>query len=395
MSYIVNRNSPARIECLYYLMKFITEEFSLNHPFKMKDIKYDSKKNNTLNYCKILNENKLLNVKYCKYKENPLNDSGCSLTNGVDSDSTKSKEVSNTVNSLHALGFINRIKNDLYLTPLGIEFSSTNLNSKKYLDTIRKSVLNYGLFVGFLSKIHQLNSQVFDTNEITLGYPNSDEIIEYEGEKVTVSSGSEKDSNTRTKSCLLAWATSCGYIAPDNLILEENYYEKLTQIETREFILSKKRNVRKYKVVQIPKFLFNGTFIVERPLNYDNLTKNTGALRENNQEKIRALTLSIEHIIKNRRYAIVYILNRSFELKKDLDFSLFLNYLKGFPEKFIISDESFEEVMYSELDVSFIVGIPFILKSNKIHPLTGVNIDELSVGAPKDLNETLSLFNFD
>lgn len=54
----------------------------------MKDIKYNPEEDNILNHCNLLKSNSLLNIKYCPYKDNPLNTSGCSLTNGVNDDTT-------------------------------------------------------------------------------------------------------------------------------------------------------------------------------------------------------------------------------------------------------------------------------------------------------------------
>mgnify|MGYP003994148349 FL=1 len=90
MSYLINRNPPARLQCLHYLCKFINTKYKQGVKFKMKDIKYNPEIDNILNYCNLLESNKLLDIQYCPYKENPLNTSGCSLTNGVKDDSTKS-----------------------------------------------------------------------------------------------------------------------------------------------------------------------------------------------------------------------------------------------------------------------------------------------------------------
>ena len=43
------------------------------------------------------------------------------------------------------------------------------------LQIIRKAVSGYGMFIGFLAQIKLLGKNSFDTNEITLGYPNSNE----------------------------------------------------------------------------------------------------------------------------------------------------------------------------------------------------------------------------
>ena len=156
MSFLINRNPPARLECLHALCKLINLKYSINTSFKMTNIKFDANSINIHSQCELLIENKSLGLKYCRYKENPLNNSGCSLTNGINDDTTKSKEVSNTVNSLHALGFVNRIGNSIKLTIDGKNFAETLYNSNEMLMQIRTAVLRYGLFVGFIYQIKNL-----------------------------------------------------------------------------------------------------------------------------------------------------------------------------------------------------------------------------------------------
>ncbi|PQJ32401.1 hypothetical protein BST92_10900 [Nonlabens arenilitoris] len=102
--------------------------------------------------------------------------------------------------------------------------------------------------------------------------------------------------------------------------------DTLYQEVTRNYTLAKKRNLRKYKITNFPDYLFNGNHIVTKPLDYNNLTKNTGALRENNQAKIRELTLKVEPKIKNRRYAIIYALNKAYLEKTTLDFDTLIDF---------------------------------------------------------------------
>ncbi|APG64639.1 hypothetical protein LPB136_04330 [Tenacibaculum todarodis] len=360
----------------------------------MKDIKYDSSEDNILNHCSLLKSNSLLNIKYCPYKDNPLNTSGCSLTNGVNDDTTKSKEISNTVNALDALGFLLRRKRNIQITHQGLLFAKTEYNSIEMLKIIRNAVSGYGMFIGFLAQIKLLGKNSFDTNEITLGYPNSNEKILYEGNTIIISGGSESDSNTRTKSCLLAWGISCGFFIPENLDDDSYNADTSYQVVTRTYTLAKKRNLRKYKVTNFPDHLFTGNHIVKKPLDYNNLTKNTGALRENNQAKIRELTLKVEPKIKNRRYAIIYALNKAYLEKSTLDFDSLINFLNDYPELFIVNQETFEDVMYSELNIAFMVGTPFsVSDNNELKPLVGVDMVEVSLGAPIGLINAMKKFN--
>ena len=394
MAYLINRNPPGRIECLHNLCKFISSKYNIGEQFNMKDIKYNPEEDNILNHCNLLKSNSLLNIKYCPYKDNPLNTSGCSLTNGVNDDTTKSKEISNTVNALDSLGFLYRRNRNIEITHQGLLFAKTEYNTVDMLQIIRKAVSGYGMFIGFLAQIKLLGKTSFDTNEITLGYPNSNEKILYEGNSIIISGGSESDSNTRTKSCLLAWGISCGFFIPENLDNDSYDADTIYQEVTRNYTLAKKRNLRKYKITNFPDYLFNGNHIVTKPLDYNNLTKNTGALRENNQAKIRELTLKVEPKIKNRRYAIIYALNKAYLAKTTLDFDTLIDFLNNYPDLFIVNQESFDDVMYSELNIAFIVGTPFSIGiNNELKPLVGVDMSEVNLGAPDDLINIMNKFN--
>ena len=85
----------------------------------------------------------------------------------------------------------------------------------------------------------------------------------------------ESDSNTRTKSCLLAWGISCGFI-PENLDNDSYDADTIYQEVTRNYTLQK-RNLRKYKIKNFPTIYLMET-IVTKPLDYNNLTKTLGHL---------------------------------------------------------------------------------------------------------------------
>ena len=391
MAYLINRNPPARLHCLHALCKFIKSKYGTKQSFRMSEIKYDSESINIHSFCELLIENNAVNIRYCRYKENPFNTSGCSLTNGISDDTTKSKEVSNTVNSLHALGFLERSGNNLQLTENGCDFSNTDFNSPEMLDIIRKSVLKYGLFIGVLYQIHCLGKDTFDTSEINVGYPKANEKLLYNGNFVTISSGSEDDSNTRTKSCILAWATTAGFIYPIPLLGDLNTNNP--HISSSDYILQSSRNLRKYKVLEIPNKLFSGEFITEKPFDYKNLTKNVGALRENNQQSIRELTMQVEPKIQNRRFAVLYILNKAFNQKASVSLNTLVSFMLDYEAYFVIEKERMYHTMCEEINIAIISGLLFEIKgSDIIHPLTGVNINELSLNAPNELVNILDTF---
>ena len=393
MAYLINRNPPARLQCLHGLCKLINKKYGFNISFRMKDIKYDSTSLNIHSFCELLITNKSLGIKYCPYKKNPLNTSGCALTNGVSDDTTKSKEVSNTVNALDGLRFLKRAGNDLKLTALGQQFAETEFNSLQMLSIIQKAVLSYGMFVGMLAQIYFLNKIKFNSDEIFVGYPNSEEKIIQNGETIIISSGSEKDSNTRTKSCLLAWATTAGFVCPSQILININ--PKQSHIDSLSYILQKNRNLSVYSVLELPAELFSGKFITSKPLDYKNLTKNTGALRENNQQIIREMTLNVEHKIRNRRFSILYALNNAFANSTCLKINRLIAFLKKFPDEFIVDKSTFDDIIYSEIKIGFMSGIPFsIINDDCLKPLTGLNLTELSIGAPeKILNIMKTYYN--
>ena len=113
MAKLLNRKYGSRLECLYYILTSCYKKFNTTKTFELKDLKYDEKdKENVHHYCKQLKN--ILEIQYCPYLINPLNLSKCYATQSVDSDSTKSKAVSDIGGSLEALGFIIRVDRRKY-----------------------------------------------------------------------------------------------------------------------------------------------------------------------------------------------------------------------------------------------------------------------------------------
>ena len=315
MAYLLNRNPAARIECLHALIQLIYDKFGSYHSFSMSGVKFKRKSENIHKFCTLLVDSPL-GTKYCPYKQNPLDNAGCSLTNGVDEDSTKSKEVSNTINALHALGLVERIDRNIKITSSGIKFSKVQYGTAEMQELIKNAVLNYGPIIGVLKQICDIadpKTCIFDSNDIQVGFPNTSETVTFNNYEVALSSGSQKDSNTRTRSCLLAWLTTAGFIRPvDMPALQANEY---AHIKYRDFLNRLHRGDRKYILVEEPLFE-NAEFTTKKPLNYSNLTKLTAALRENNQAVVREATMKYEARINNRRFAILYFLNKAFQSDK-------------------------------------------------------------------------------
>jgi len=372
MAYLINRNPPARAECLHALCGLIHSSFGEGKKFTLNEIKFNPSAENIHNHCKNLIVNTDLGIEYCRYKQNPLDKSACSLTNSQSHDTTKSKEVSNTINSLHNLGLVCREEGNTYLTELGTKFALSEINSKDFSDIFRRACLNSGLMVGFLGYIFNLNKSNFETKDIYVGYPNPAEKIEHNGQDVEISSGSTNDSNTRTKSCLLAWGVTAEFFAPENFYLNEKWDDQ----RLKEYILSEKRNLRRYKLRKFPYDIFTKHFETEKPLDFKNLTKNTGALRENNQKAIREITLFFERKIQNRRAAIVLTLDKCYRDKKNLNFSKFIKFLIKHDE-FVVNPVTFERVMQEEINIGFMAGCPIQILGDEIKPLTCVNKQEV------------------
>lgn len=385
MAYLLNRNPAARIECLHALVKFIYSKFGSYTEFSLRSVKFKREEQNIHEFCSLLVDSPL-DTKYCPYKQNPLDDAGCALTNGVNEDSTKSKEVSNTINALHALGFVNRNDRKVKITPFGIKFSNSEYGSKEMQDIIKQAVLNYGPIVGVLKQIIDIadSKGYFNSANIQVGYPNTKEIVSYNHCNVTLSSGSQKDSNTRTRSCLLAWLTTAGFIKPKDL--ESIPKEKYPHSFYKDFLNQSHRGDRLYQLIEKPVF---DNFITQRPLDYSNLTKLTAALRENNQDVVREATLKYEPKINNRRFALLYILNKAFQKGTTVLFDNILTFFHLHYDSFVITDDNLSSVVQNELEIANMAGIPFDTINNDgqifIKPLTGINIDELSIGAPKEI----------
>ena len=143
---------------------------------------------------------------------------------------------------------------------------------------------------------------------------------------------------------------------------------------------------------------FPNAEITDRPLNYDNLTKMNFCLRENGQSVVREATMFFETKIKNRRFAILFLLNLAFQNKTAVALSDIIDVLKEDKGKFVVSEEDLEETISSELEIAFMAGIPYIRRymNGKLYlqPTKGLNLDELEVGAPQDVINFLNQYSY-
>ena len=385
MSYLINRTPPARLRCLHYLLRFIKAKNGFNL-FKMSEVTFDPEELNIKTYCEQLIRNDNLNISYCPFLENPLSKVGCYLTRQKENDSTKMKEISNTLNSLDGLGFLTRSSEGFVLTQEGSDFSEMNSDSEDWRNCIRQAILRYGPMVGLVHQILKPTGHTFSINQLEVGYPLTEESILIDNDYIEIPIGSQRDSNTRTKSCLLAWAVTAGFIIPHSL--DGKIDPEKSHIQTLDFINSNSRNESSYAVSNIPD-IFNGDFIVERPLDYNNLIKNVKALRENGQELPRQQVMALSHKIMNRRFAIVYLLNEAFTQRKNLSFEKMANLLLRH-ESFVIDESDFVRVMKLELNISFACGIPFNLtEEGNLSPQVGLNKEVLIAGSPVEIIDYL------
>jgi hypothetical protein len=391
MAFLINRTAAARIECLHALAQLIVEKFgTYGKPFNLKDVKFDRNAINIHQYCTLLKEDELVG-RYCRFKENPLDEAGCSITNGVLSDTTKSKEISNTINAMHALGFVERVGRKVRITSFGVRFAKTGYGTADMQAIIKKAVLNYGPIVGVMYSLSKYKpGETFNVSDINVGYPSPAEIVEYNGSMVELSAGSTQDSNTRTKSCILAWLTQGGYIKPIHFTPSDSPYP---HIAYRDYINSEHRMEQLYEIIEFP-----NTEITDRPLNYDNLTKMNFCLRENGQSVVREATMYYETIIKNRRFAILFLLNLAFQNKTAVALSDIIDVMKEDKGKFVVSEEDLEETISTEIEIAFMAGIPYVGRymNGKLYlqPTKGLNLKELEVGAPQDVINFLNQYSY-
>lgn len=391
MAELVNRPAAGRIECLDYLLLSLNERFGDFESFTLNDAKFSSDRPNVHAHCKLLEMEKNLDIYYCPYFKNVLSQAGCALTNSLVEDSQKQKAVSNTINALHGLGFIERGATTSKITDFGKEFVGIDFHSLDIAPLITKAVSQYGPLVGMLGGIYIKHYKKFSTGDLNVGYPNSGDEIIVGGKNVKISVGSQDDSNVRTRSVLLAWAVAGGFIEPSDWKKKE---KGVPHLEFRDYLLRDKRTDKSYTVTPKIAEFFSQSQVISRPLDYEHLVKDVNSLREKGQELIRNETKKLIDKIRNRRFAVIFLLNEAFKQKKELDFRKLIKFLEKYPTLFIVAEKSFSKIMAQELSIAFAAGIPFKLEGTNLFPLNGINDSELVKGAPIELLETLSEYDY-
>ena len=137
--------------------------------------------------------------------------------------------------------------------------------------------------------------------------------------------------------------------------------------------------------------LFNRSHTVTQPLSYDTVTKDVKVLRDGSKEQ-RAVTRKYNLTVKNRRFAIVYLLAKCAEVGKDLNFETFYKELlsekntnpDGTPY-FVINRKNFRHLLMEEMPIAILSGIPYELNGGTMRPLTKLKMSAVTKGAPKSL----------
>jgi len=378
VSFLINRNPSGRIICLHALLGSLYIKYGKD-PFTLNGLKFDSQsKYNIHQRCTLLTKLPSISFKVCPYLQNPLSDAKCYLTQSVQEDKQKSKSASDAFNALEGMGFIRRSNKKGIITDRGISFISETYNSIATLEKIKEGLLSYGPFVGLLFEILRSPNSLITRNSIKLGYPITNEKIKHKEKIIILSSGSQKDTIIRTRSVMFIWAITGGFILPENVV--EPIKKNNWHVDMLDYIKKKTWKINKFKI--ITKNIFSNKIYVKNPLSFSAMTKRTRALRERNQEAVRNLTIKFEPIIKNRRFAIVYILALKSEKGENLNFIKLIKELTKYPDLFIINKKSFDIVMDKELEIANVTGIPFERQKDILIPKTKLNIFNLKNGAP-------------
>lgn len=282
--------------------------------------------------------------------------------------------------------FVTRTEKGGRITADGENFISHAYEDKETLPIIRKALLSYGPFIGLISNL-VFSKDTINRAEIKFGYPTTNETVTHNGRLIRLSTGSEEDTMTRTRSTLCIWAITGGFIFPEGFPAIKN--KEKCHVELLPYIKSTKWNVNKFKVL-VKQDFFAKKLYINNPLTYNSMTKSTKALRERHQDDVRNLTLKFEGIVKNRRFAIVYLLAKSAQENKKLNINKIATALKKYPDLFIVNPKNWENVLSTEFAIAPLSGIPFNFKNDYAEPLTLLNMDELTKDAPTTLTNILN-----
>ena len=375
-----------RIISLHTELRYLLWKFG-KVPFGLQQMKFDPSSEKTqLDFFPLAASSPRYGTykgKYDPYLNNPLDQAGFHLTQGVEKDSQKSKAASACFDSLEALGWILRLQDGRgVVTAVGQRIAKLEYEDRDFLPLMVRSVSNYGPAVGFLFECIRMSvGGIFRRSDVKIGYENTGESLNRDGRAIHLSLGSEEDSITRTRSVLIAWAMTIGWIWPINEEVPKD--PSLWHVAALRLIKEKKWSWSKFKIL-VPLDYFSARLLtVSHPLSYQWMTKSTKALRERGQGDVRMMTLQVEERVKNRRFAIVYSIAVAAAQKKKLDLEAFLREMRTYPHLFVIDAGSFDRVMEQELKIAIASGVVFTVEARRITPLAMCDLVHLSIGVPE------------
>lgn len=381
MAYLINRNTSGRLPCLHGITQYIQAAYGKEY-FGINDIKFNPRaKYNIHDFSPCAVKAPDSGIVYCRYLQNKYSPSKCALVQSVDYDPQKSKLASDIINALDGMALITREGDKSRLTSFGEKFAATKFNSKEWLILARDAVLNYGPFVGMLIQADlRSKSDNVRRADLEIGYPNTRETMQMGSVEVELSTGSQDDTNTRTRSVLLSYAVNTGYLIPDTLngpAIHSDMWHKVVN----DKIMAKRWPA--YTRFFINRDIFpSSKLTIARPLSYSNLTKSVRSLRERGQEQVRLATMQADEKVMNRRFALAYLLANASNEDKAINFDALTRFMRQH-EEFVVNQGSFEDTMREEIGTAFIVGLPVEVRGTTLKPLTKIDIGVLSYGAPQ------------
>ncbi len=375
MAFLINRTHSGRLLCLHGLLQYVSHHWG-DGPYEIKNFKFDATKSPDIHdFSPCLSTE--YGFKSCRFLENPASLAGCGLVNSLVEDTQKSKNASDVFNALDGLGLITRNGNTAIITDLGKKFISASRETEAWEVIARDSVNNYGPFAGLLYLTSQFSdSKMWARGDVRLGFPETGEEVIFDGELVALSTGSQRDTITRSRSSLVSWGVATGYFVPNKYVRELT--DEPSQVQFNRHLMSATmadgfwNSQRVYEVN--PK-------AVSRPLSYNQLVKSFKSLRENGQEAQREASRTWETVIKNRRLAIAYALNQSALIGKPLIFEELSNELSKMPQ-YVINKTEMLSTLATELGNAFVIGTPYqLLSGNLLQGMRRVDLSVLSNGA--------------
>ena len=383
MAYLINRNPSGRLLCLHGLLQYVAHHWG-DGPYEIKNFKFDSQKAPNIHEfspCATTS----YGFQSCIYLDNPSSLAGCGLVNSVVEDTQKSKSASDIFNALDGLGFITRNDNKAVITPLGREFITADRESVNWEIIARKGVQNYGPFVGLTYLASKFETgATWRRNQVNLGFAETGEEVVFNNEQVILSTGSQNDTVTRSRSSIIAWGVATGFFVPSSS--KKDKVNLPSQVSNFEYLMSPKLADGFINSELVYEHMTN---VVGRPLSYNQLVKSIRSLRENGQEAQRNASLHWEQIIKNRRLAVAFALHTSALLGQPLVFDKFVEELSKLPD-FVVSKDELWDIMATELKNAFVIGTPYkVMPGGRLQGLRQVDVEVLCLGATQSILDQL------